>query len=194
MSYIEGKTTYFEAPGKQNTETVLRIVKDYAEKNAVKDILIASTTGETGVLASKLLGNLNLAVVTHHTGFLQPDMQELKEENRQQILATGAKILTATHALSGAERAIRKRFSTVEPLEIIANTLRLFGEGTKVCVEIALMAADAGLTPTERDVVAVAGSHRGADTALLIRPATSSRFFDLEVKEIIAKPRSLRPK
>ncbi len=194
MSYIEGKTTYFEAPGKQNTETVLRIVKDYAEKKAVKDILIASTTGETGVLASKLLGNLNLVVVTHHTGFLQPDMQELKEENRQQILAAGAKILTATHALSGAERAIRKRFSTVEPLEIIANTLRLFGEGTKVCVEIALMAADAGLTPTERDVVAVAGSHRGADTALLIRPATSSRFFDLEVKEIIAKPRSLRPK
>lgn len=194
MSYIEGKTIYFEAAGKQNTETVLRIVKEYAEKKSVKDILVASTTGETGVLASKLMGNLNLVVVSHHTGFSQPDVQELKEENRQRVLATGAKILTATHALSGAERAIRKRFSTVEPLEIIANTLRLFGEGTKVCVEIALMAADAGLTSTERDVVAVAGSHRGADTALLVRPATSSRFFDLEVKEIIAKPRSLRRK
>ncbi len=53
------------------------------------------------------------------------------------------------------------------------------------------MAADAGLIPVDREVVAVAGSGRGADTALLIRPANSSRFFDLEVKEIIAKPRSL---
>jgi len=130
-------------------------------------------------------------VVTHHAGFREPGMQELKEENRQKILDNGAKILTATHALSGAERAIRKEFGTIEPLEVIANTLRLFGEGTKVCVEIVLMAADAGLIPTDRDVVAVAGSGRGADTALLIKPENSSRFFDLEIREVIAKPRSL---
>ncbi|MFP3985126.1 MAG: hypothetical protein ACLFU9_04060, partial [Candidatus Bathyarchaeia archaeon] len=77
------------------------------------------------------------------------------------------------------------------PLEIIANTLRLFGEGTKVCVEIVLMATDAGLIPADKEVVALAGSGRGADTALLIKPANSSRFFELEVKEVIAKPRSL---
>ena len=157
----------------------------------IRDIIVASTTGETGVLASKLFRGLNIIIVTHHFGFSKPGVQELDEENRRQILANGAKILTTTHALSGAERAIRQKFSTIEPLELIANTLRLFGEGTKVCVEITLMAADAGLIPVDRNVLAVAGSGRGADTALLIKPENSSRFFDLRIKEIIAKPRNL---
>ena len=114
----------------------------------------------------------------------------MTEENRKQILANGARILTATHALSGAERAIRKRFGTIGPLETIANTLRLFGEGTKVCVEIALMAVDAGLITADKDIVAVAGSGRGADTALLMKPASSNRFFDIQVRKIVAKPAS----
>jgi hypothetical protein len=191
MSYVEHKTVYFKVAGKQNTDHLLEIVKEYAEKSGTKDVVVASTTGETGAQASKLLKDFNIVVVTHHAGFREPGVQELKEKNRKQILANGAKILTATHALSGAERAIRKRFGTVEPLEIIANTLRLFGEGTKVCIEIVLMAADAGLIPANREVVAVGGSGRGADTALLLKPANSSRFFDLEVKEVIAKPWSL---
>jgi len=97
--------------------------------------------------------------------------------------------LTATHALSSVERAIRKEFGTIQPLELIAHTLRRFGEGTKVCVEITLMATDAGLIPMDRDIVAVAGSSHGADTALLMKPANASRFFDLRVREVIAKPR-----
>lgn len=50
------------------------------------------------------------------------------------------------------------------------------------------MAADAGLIPVDNDVVAIAGTGRGADTALLLRPANTARFFDLKIKEIIAKP------
>ncbi|MDH5634651.1 MAG: hypothetical protein OEY30_02370 [Candidatus Bathyarchaeota archaeon] len=191
MSSVERKTLYFEAKGKQNTNILLERVREYADKTGVRDVVVASTTGETGVAASKVFNNLNLVVVTHHSGFSTPGVHELEEENRRQILTNGAKILTATHALSGVERAIRKEFGTVEPVEIIANTLRLFGEGTKVCVEIVLMAADAGLIPVNREVLAVAGSGRGADTALLIKPANASRFFELEIKEIIAKPRCL---
>ena len=191
MSSVERKTLYFEAKGKQNTNTLLERVREYADKTGVRDVVVASTTGETGVAASKVFNNLNLVVVTHHSGFSTPGVHELEEENRRQILTNGAKILTATHALSGVERAIRKEFGTIEPLEVIANTLRLFGEGTKVCVEIVLMAADAGLIPVNREVLAVAGSGRGADTALLIKPANASRFFELEIKEIIAKPRCL---
>ncbi len=190
MSLIERTVMYFEAPGKQNTKSVLRAVREYAEKNCVDDIVVASTTGETGVETAKLFKDFNLVVVTHHSGFSKPSFQELKEENRQQISAQGAKILTASHALSGGERAIRKKFGTIEPLEIIAHALRLFGEGTKVCVEIVLMAADAGLIQTNKDVIAIAGSGRGADTALLMKPANSTRLFDAAIKEIIAKPRN----
>lgn len=183
------ENVYFQTPGKQNTEALLKLVKAYAKAEGIRDIVVASTTGETGVKASKLFKDFNVVVVTHYVGMKEPGVSELEEENRKRILKNGAKVLTATHALSSAERAIRGKWGTIMPLEIMANTLRLFGEGTKVCVEITLMAADAGLIPVDRDVIAVAGTGRGADTALLIKPANASRFFDLKVREVIAKPR-----
>lgn len=186
---IERKTVYFEKIGNQNTEALLKLAKKYAESTGIRDIVVASTRGETGVAASKMLKGYNIVVVTHHTGFSELGTQELKEEYRKQILADGATIFTGTHALSSAERAVRKKFGAMQPLELMANTLRLMGEGTKVCVEIVLMAADAGLIPIDRDVIAVAGTGKGADTALLIKPTNSSRFFDLKIREIIAKPR-----
>jgi hypothetical protein len=50
------------------------------------------------------------------------------------------------------------------------------------------MAADAGAIPIDQPVVAIAGTSKGADTALVIQPAHSNNFFDIYVKEIIAKP------
>lgn len=191
MKPVERKAVYFETPGKQNTESVLELVKNYAQAEGVRNIVVASTTGETGVKASKVFRGFNVVVVSHHVGFQETGVWELKEENRRKILKNGAKILTATHALSGVERAVRKKFGTIMPLELIAHTLRLFGEGTKVCVEITIMAADAGLIPVDREVIAIGGTGRGADTALVIKPATASRFFNLEIREIIAKPRNI---
>jgi len=94
--------------------------------------------------------------------------------------------------LSSVERAVRKKFGTLQPLELIANALRLFGEGTKVCVEIVVMAADAGLIPVDKDVIVIAGTGGGADTALVVKPANASTFFNLEIRETIAKPRDFR--
>jgi hypothetical protein len=188
MSLREEKVTYFEKTGKENTDAVLRLVREYVDKEGIEDVVVASTTGETGVKASKLLKGCNVVVVTHFSGFQEKGKSELQEEHKREILSNGAKIFTGTHALSSAERAIRKDFGTIQPLELIANVLRLMGEGTKVCVEITLMAADAGLIPTDRDVIAIGGSGRGADTALRILPTNASRFFELRIREVIAKP------
>ena len=99
--------------------------------------------------------------------------------------------MTTGHVFAGAGRAIRSKFDTVTPAEVIAQTLRLFGQGMKVVVECASMAADAGLIPADKDIISVAGSSRGADTAVVIKPANSHRLFDMVVREIIAKPSSL---
>jgi hypothetical protein len=188
MNSQKKRTTYFRTTGAQNTKALLKIVKEYVNKEEIENIIVATTTGETGAKAAKAFKGKNTVVVTHCYGFQQMGIFELKDEFKEETLANGAKILTATHALSSAERAIRKKFGTLEPLELIANTLRLMGEGTKVCVEITLMAADAGLIPSDKDVVAVAGTGKGADTALRIKPANASRLFDLRIKEVIAKP------
>jgi hypothetical protein len=51
------------------------------------------------------------------------------------------------------------------------------------------MAADSGLIRTDEDIIAVAGSGRGADTAVVMKPAHTHDFFDLRIKEILCKPR-----
>ena len=192
MSSVERKTVYFELAGKHNTDTVLRLAKEYTETQRIRTIVVASTTGETGVKAAQMFKDIDVVVVTHHVGFREPGMHELREDFRSQISKHGAKILTSTHALSSAERAVRKKFGTLQPLELMANTLRLLGEGTKVCVEIAVMATDAGLIPVDKDVIAIAGTGRGADTALVIKPANAPTFFELKIRETIAKPRDFK--
>ena len=192
MSSVERKTVYFESTGQHHTDAVLKLAKEYAEAEGIRGIVVASTTGETGVKAAQMFKGFDVVVVTHHVGFREPGVHELTEEFRQQILKLGARILTSTHALSSVERAVRKKFGTVQPLELIAHALRLHGEGTKVCVEIVVMAADAGLIPVDKDVIAIAGTSRGADTAMVIKPVNTSRFFDLRIRETIAKPRNFK--
>jgi hypothetical protein len=66
---IEGTTIYFERPGKENTETVLKLVKKYAETKRTKDIVVASTTGETGVKAARIFKDFNVVVVTAYMSY-----------------------------------------------------------------------------------------------------------------------------
>jgi hypothetical protein len=127
-------------------------------------------------------------VVTHSTGFGEPDTQELTGENRLAIEAAGARILTCQHAFGGIGRGVRKKLGTYQVEEIMAYTLRTFCEGIKVVAEICLMAADAGLVRTDEPVIAVAGTGRGADTAAILQPTNAQTFFDLRFLEIICMP------
>jgi len=180
---------YFKKPGRENTVHTLEKAAERADELGIQNIIVATTSGETGLLAARIFPKKNLVVVTHSTGFVEPDFQELNPEFRSRIEESGVKILTCQHAMGGVGRAVRKKLGTYELEEIIAYTLRIFGEGTKVAVEIALMAADAGLISTEEPCIAVGGTGRGADTAILLRPAHAQNFFDLRIMEILAKPR-----
>ncbi len=188
MSSVERTTLYFEKAGEQNTKTLLEFVKKYIKQEGIKNVVVASTTGRTGADAVNIFKGYNVVVVAHAYGFKESGKNELQKEYQRKICSKGGKIFAGTHALSSAERAVRKDFGTIQPLEIIANVLRRLGDGTKVCVEITLMAADAGLIPVDEDIVAIGGTGRGADTALRIRAANSAKFFDLKIKEVIAKP------
>jgi hypothetical protein len=133
----------------------------------------------------------NVVVVPHVTGLREPGVQELNEEMQEKIRAGGGKIVIAAHAFSGVNRAIQAKFDTMFPVGIIAQTLRLFGQGMKVVVEIAVVAADAGVIQIDKDVIVISGSGKGADTAVVIKPANSHRLFNLVIREIIAKPSHL---
>ena len=93
------------------------------------------------------------------------------------------------HAFGGVGRAVRKKLGTYEVDEIMAFTLRTFGEGIKVAIEIALMAADAGMVSIQSPCISIGGTATGVDAALVLIPANAQNFFDLRVLEILAKPR-----
>lgn len=182
-------TYYFTNPGARNTDRVLELVRERADELGIRKVIVGTTTGETGVKAARRLKGLDVIVVTHSTGFSRPDVQELREENRRAILDAGARVLTATHAFGGVGRAVRKKMRTYQTEEIIAYTLRIFGEGIKVACEMTLMVADAGLVRTDEEVIAVGGTSSGADAAAVLRPAHAQNFFDLQVLEVICMPR-----
>jgi hypothetical protein len=151
--------------------------------------LVSSCSGKTAFKALDLFGNnFSLIIVTHVTGFREPDHQELAEKDRKLLMEKGAIVLTAQHAFGGVGRAFRNKTGTYQIDEVIAYTLRTFGHGTKVAVEMALMAADAGLIRTDEDVISIGGTATGVDTALLLKPAHTHNFFDMKVKEVICKP------
>jgi uncharacterized protein len=188
------KITYFEQPGSQNTEKTLQLAKERVLDLGIEDVVVATTTGKTGLLAHRIFANtdVNVTVVAEHYGFKQEGEWLMEDEYLEKLREEDANVMTQSHILSGLERSIRNRFGGVSHTEAIAESLRsLFGCGVKVCVEIAIMAADSGEVPCGDgvEVMCVAGTGGGADTAVVLRPAHMNSFFKLKVKEIVCMPR-----
>ncbi|MBM3118970.1 MAG: hypothetical protein FJ006_05370 [Chloroflexi bacterium] len=185
----ETSIVYFSSPGSENTGETLRLARLRSEELGIKTVVVATTTGDTGVKAAEEFKGYRVIVVTHTTGFKIPGAQELAPENRERIKKLGAEVFTGAHAFGGVSHAVRKTFNTHVVGDFIANTLRMLGQGAKVAIEISLMAADAGLISLDEEVIAIAGTVSGADTAIVLKPAHAHDAFSLRVKEIICKPR-----
>ncbi|HTW93132.1 MAG TPA: pyruvate kinase alpha/beta domain-containing protein [bacterium] len=174
---------------KSPTMATLQVALARAAELHIRHIVVASTGGDTALgLAKQLPNDVEAVCVTHHAGFSEFGKNELADSVENRLAEHGIPVLRTTHLFAGVERAIRLKVGGLGPAETIAFTYRTLGEGTKVGVEIAVMALDAGLIPYGKDVVAIAGTGSGADTALVIRPAHSRQFFETRVKEIICKP------
>lgn len=184
---------YFDSPGAQNTDQVIDIVSERVKNGGPKHVVVASGTRDS---AKKLLSRLKgtgakVAVVTYHCGADKEGENTMSPAVEKELIGEGAKIVRASHALSGIERSFTKKLGGPSRVETVAEALRsLFGQGMKVCVEITVMAADGGAIPCgDVEVIVVAGTDSGADTACVVRPAHANAFFKLEIREILAMPR-----
>lgn len=178
----------FDRPGRENTDETLRIARERARERSIDEIVVASTNGDTAFKAAGVFDGCRITVVTYHCGFREPFQSVMGDDVRKELEAKGMRVVSATHALSGVERSVAGKYGGVYPSLLIADTLRLFGHGTKVAVEIAVMAADAGCL-TGADIVSIGGTSRGADAALVLKPAGQSHLFDMRIREVICKPR-----
>lgn len=179
---------YFDSAGITNTQEVLNQANQRVNDLEIKEIVVATTTGTTAFKALDMFSECSITAVTYHCGFKTPFENRMPADAKKELIQKGARVVSATHALSGIERSLAQKHQGIYPVLIIADTLRLFGQGTKVAVEVAVMAADAGMLSGD-DIIAIGGTGKGADAALVIKPAHMNNFFDMRIREIICKPR-----
>ena len=194
--YLPEKTLvdclYFERPGPANTEALLAHAAQRAKELKIEKVVIASASGRTAgeALVHFDPRRFGLIAVSHVTGFREPDHQELPDQVRAELEEKGVRVLTAAHAFGGVGRGVRNKLGSYQVDEIMAFTLRMLGQGVKVGLEISMMAADRGWVRTDEEIMTIAGTGRGADTALIVKPAHSAQCLEAKVKEIVAKPRN----
>jgi len=187
---MKKEIVYFEEKGEKNTDETLKLAKERALELGIKYVVVASTTGATGKKAIEIFKDtgINVVVVTHQVGYKEPNKLLMDEQTRK-FIEENAKLVIGSDIFTTVPKLITQKYGGFSPYNIIADTLRLFCQGMKVCVEIAVMAADAGAIPTDQEVIAIAGTARGADTAIVLKPANIHRFFEMDIREIICMPR-----
>ncbi len=189
---IKKSITYFEKNGAENTDEVIRLVHERLKEGDIRSVVVASTSGRTGLkFAKRLSKETNLVIVSTRPGSKQPGVWEFDLDNLKELENLGCKVIRQTHALSGLERSFTSKFSGISHSEVLAESLKsLFSPGMKVAIECSIMSLDGGAIPLDK-TIAVGGTGakgRGADTAVVVSISHTNNFFDFRVLEIIAKP------
>lgn len=184
------ETLYFDEAGEANTEEALDIALKTAKQFNIRKVVLASTRGVTAVKAGERFKGTGIEVIAvgHQYGFREPGKTLFLEENLAKARALGVRVHFGTDLLTATVGALGEKYGR-GPFGLIADTLRMFGQGVKVAVEVAIMACDAGLVSPDEEVVAVAGSGKGSDTVLVLQPANTYRIFETKIREVVAKPR-----
>ena len=191
--FLEKTILYCDSTGYGNTELVLAAAKNRAMELNIKDVVVATTHSGTAIKAKEVFNDpkLNLVAVGISEGYKENGWC-FTDVERKRLEKAGIKPLVASHALGdGVASSFTEKSGGKSQEEVVRDTLYRFGQGMKVCVEIVLMAADAGLIPMDKEIMAIAGTAKGTDTCIIVKPAYPRKFYELEIREIVAKPRNL---
>ena len=188
---MELKTLVFEKSGKRNTDATLQIAKERALALGIKQVVVASSQGYTARRAHAIFApeGIQVIAVTICHGW-ESEGWPMPAQEKAALQELGVTVHTGVHALGdGVGSAFSEKYGGRALEEIVRDTLYRFCQGMKVTVECVLMAADAGLLDMSQEVIAIAGTGDGADTAIVCKPAYSRTFHELEIREVLAKPR-----
>ena len=185
---MERKIVYFESKGSENTAEALRIARARAQELGIRQVVVASTHGRTALKAAEVFQGTGVQIIAVSISASFDEMGwTLTAEERRRMEERGIRVLTSLHALAdGVSEAFQ---GEITPGTIVANTLRWFAQGMKVAVETSIMALEAGFVAAGAEIIAIAGTDEGADTAIVIRPSFARKAKDVRICEILCKPR-----
>lgn len=200
---LERKILYFEKPGPHNTDSVIDAVKERAEKGDVRYVVIASISGKTALKIAEEVKDLDVSLVCV-SGF--PGWRTIhsieypfvKGKIRKRLESLNVVIVDKVpSSLSGDTIDYGlARYGYFPVSWVVAETLEAVGGyGLKTAVEAILMSTDRGAMPPFTDVISVAGTDKGADTAIVAKSTFSASMFGkdsaerFQISEILAMPR-----
>jgi hypothetical protein len=185
-----GEIVYFTDKGPSNTGRTIECAVDCCREQSIAKIVVASSSGETALKLREMADPAcEVIAVTYCAGSRFADKVEAFNANRQKVEKAGIKIVRGIHALSATERTFENKYGAkLIPLNLVSDSLRMFGQGMKVCVEVAIMAAEHGFVTPSEEIIVLGGSGTGADTAVVLRPAFAAAMFDLKIQQILCKP------
>ncbi len=163
------ETVYFNKKGKENTEETLKLAKKIADEKSINDIVLASTTGYTAERAIEICKGLNLIVIGIGRNTFPSELVKRLEKDGNKVYWSD-----------------EEKYNYPEDMK---TAFRRFSQGTKVAVEMAVIVAKKNAIEVGKKIIAVAGTHEGADTVLVVSIAKD--FNDIVIEELICKPRQI---
>jgi len=170
------KIWYFAEPGFINTKSVVQAVSEKIDETGIKTVVVASSTGKTGIQFAKVLKEKAKVVSV--------SWKKIPPENIQELKNLGVTVCNYENYLPLHEAG----------RELVRSTFYTFGQGMKVCVEVVLIAVDKGIISPGEDVIAVGGTGAGSDSAAVIKATSTADMLGpdiqkrLEIREIFAMP------
>jgi uncharacterized protein len=180
---MESKIVYFDSFEPENTDITLKLVKDRMEELSIRKLVIASTEGATAIKAREFFKGTDVTfIIVPHQYDFSVDENRFPKELIKEFKAEGHEVHIGTMLFH------TDNFYGSKTPTIMANLLRAFSQGVKVCYEIVFSATDAGYLMKKEQIAVIAGTGRGADTALIMQAASTRHPEQLRVNEILCMP------
>ncbi len=202
MADITRSCIYFAHPGRKNSGQVVEAVLRRLEEGDLKAVVVASTTGYTaGLFADALAGRPGVTLISVGEAPLAGEWDSknkypfLAPETRQELERRGVIVADRVPYLLHSSVLDTSPWKAPSAEEIVRETLYAFGQGLKVAVEVVLIAVASGFLAPYQDVIAVGGTGRGADTAIVVRATFPNHVLSqdharrLRIHEVLCKPR-----
>ncbi len=172
--------TYFENAGAENTAQVITLALTRFKKGGIDRIVIASTFGDTALAAAKAFEGSGAHLLVF--GEVLDEGQRPAQDVCKSLMEQGHQVIWGVHwnAMSV--------FTGDHSARLVSEAYYRISEGFKVSCEIVLIATSQGYLLPGEQVLAIAGTHRGADTAIVASAAPITKLKDFEVHEILCKP------
>ncbi len=205
---MERTVHFFEKPGAENTNDVISCLVDRVREGDIDSVVVASVSGRMATIVAEKVRKQGLktkvvCVSGPKSWKKYPQYQFPLITRKEQSRLESLQVKVVNNIDEPFKPILFRDWWEKKTLKVPHPESDLFwmalicvgGHGFRTAIEIVFMAVDAGVVQPGQNVVAVAGTGRGLDSAVVLR---AGRFNEavgrypakrLKIEEILAMPK-----